>query len=450
MRFTVPRGHAAMNGSVRALRCLLAGALVAGLSAAPVSAQPTAPGNTDAAIDGLITRPAGWQGLPRPKPKMGDLFASTCTPPDPELTWFRLPPDLRSVPIEAMIGQLLVVSYGGTTPNDAGVRAASQAIARSRIGGVLTFRHNIRSAGDIRAVNQLFARSNPDLPPIIAVDQEGGLVMRLKPSEGAPDTPSAADVATGSTAAALETYKAMARSLADLGFTANFGPVVDLAVNPDNPVIARFGRSYGADPGTVTRYATAFAEAHRSAGVGTALKHFPGHGSSTNDSHDGAIDLTATWTPEEMEPFRDMIATNEADMIMAGHLTLAGLTDDGLPASLSGDAIDGFLRGTLCYGGVVVSDDLAMDAVSAKWNLVEAVTMMVEAGGDIALLSLASGQGYEVIDRIIAALAEHARRSPEFADRIRHAYARIANLKLDLGQMRAASSKVEIDTATLR
>ncbi len=400
-------------------------------------------------LEGRIERPAEWQALPLAKPTLKETFTSRCTLPDPELAWFRLPPELRSLPMEAMIGQLLVVSYGGSAPSDPGVRAARKALAESRIGGVLTFRHNIASARDIAAVNAVFAEANELLPPIVAVDQEGGLVMRVKPSEGAPDTPSAADVASASPSDARATYSEMARALAELGFTANFGPVVDLAINPDNPVIARFGRSYGEDPATVTRYATTFAETHREAGVGTALKHFPGHGSSTDDSHKGAIDLTATWQRSEMVPFRDMIADDEADMIMAGHLTLDGLTADGLPASLSGAAIDGFLRETLCFGGVVVSDDLAMEAISSKWDALEAVTMMVEAGGDIALLSLASGQGYEVIDQIITALADRAAESPAFANRIRRAYARIVNLKLDLAEQRT-SATAPIDTAALR
>ena len=402
----------------------------------------------DEALAETIERPEGWQPLPLSKPGIDETFASRCTPPDPDLAWFRLPPELREQPIEAMIGQLLVVSYGGTSPADAGVREAREAIARSRIGGVLTFRHNIASAADITAVNAGFAEANAALPPIVAVDQEGGLVMRVKPSEGAPDTPAAVDVAATAPDDARTAYDAMARALSALGFTANFGPVVDLAINPDNPVIARFGRSYGADPDTVTEYATLFAQAHRHAGVGTALKHFPGHGSSTDDSHKGAIDLTPTWHRAEMVPFRDMIDAGEADMIMAGHLTLDGLTEDGIPASLSPSALDGFLRETLCYGGVVVSDDLAMEAVSSHWGAVEAVTMMVEAGGDIALLSLASGEGYEVVDAIITALAEKAAGSPAFADRIRQAYARIVNLKLDLAEAPAAARSA-VDTAAL-
>ncbi|WP_083660207.1 glycoside hydrolase family 3 N-terminal domain-containing protein [Acuticoccus yangtzensis] len=437
MARTVPHGF---NRSAR--RCAAAPAVSLALCvclAVPAAAQE----------DELITRPAGWQPLPVAKPSISESFASTCQPVDPELAWFRLPQQFRSATVEEMIGQLLVVSYGGTRPDDAGVAAARDAIARSRIGGVLTFRHNIASAGDIAAVNRSFMEARPDLPPIIAVDQEGGLVMRVKPSEGAPSTPAAADIAAGSEDEARAAYDDMAAALATLGFNANFGPVVDLASNPDNPVIARFGRSFGADPATVTDYATVFAEAHRAAGIGTALKHFPGHGSSTDDSHEGAIDLTATWSRQEMLPFRDMIASGEADMLMAGHLTLKGVTEADIPASLSQSAITGFLRETLCYDGVVVSDDLAMDAVSSRWDAVEAVTMMVEAGGDLALLSLGTGQGYEVIDAISSALAEHARQSPEFAAKIRQAYARIANLKLDLTEWRPSPLSTEIDTAGL-
>ena len=388
--------------------------------------------------------------LPRPRPSIADTFASSCTAPDPELAYAALPRSLREVPLRRMIGQLLVVSYSGTRPTDAGVLAARDAIAEGRIGGVLTFRHNIGSAADIAAVNASFAQASEELLPMIAVDQEGGVVMRVKPSEGAPATPSAAEVAATSPREAAATYAAMATRLAELGFTANFGPVVDLAVNPDNPVIAGYRRSYGDAPAVVADYARAFVAAHRSSGVGTALKHFPGHGSSTDDSHDRAIDLTPTWRRAEMAPFRTLIATGEADMVMAGHLTLDGITGpDGLPASLSPQAIDGFLRETLCFGGVVVSDDLAMNAVSSRWDAATAVRMMIEAGGDVALLSLPSGQGLSTVDAIIDDLAERAAASRAFADRIRHAYARVAHHKLDLAETPASTADTREAQASL-
>lgn len=434
------RAAAMVPGARQAVAATVLAAMLCGSAGGAARAQAVVP---PPPLEDLVVRPDGWQALPRRAPTIAETFAGGCVAPDPELEWARLPRPLREVPLEAMIGQLLVVSFSGKAPDDAGVRAARAAIAASRIGGVLFFRHNIGSADEVRAVNAAFADARPfratghGLLPLLAVDQEGGAVMRLKATEGAPATPSARELAAASPEEAKAAYAQMAKNLAELGFTANFGPVVDLEVNSGNPVIAQFGRSYGADPAKVVEFAAAFVAAHRAAGVATALKHFPGHGSSTDDSHEGAIDLGPTWRRAEMVPFRDLVRTEAADMVMAGHLTLAGVTgDDGLPASISPAAIGGFLRETLCYGGIVVSDDLAMDAIARKWTAVEATRLMVEAGGDVALLSLPAGTGLELIEEIVASLTQEARRSQAFADKVRHAYARLAHHKLNMADGR--------------
>ncbi|MEM0909118.1 MAG: glycoside hydrolase family 3 N-terminal domain-containing protein [Pseudomonadota bacterium] len=372
--------------------------------------------------------------LPQVKPVRAESSApapSTCQPADDAALWASLPATLRDVPLRKMIGQLLVVSYTGTTPGARGVADTVKALRRSEISGVLTFRHNIKSASATRQINALFRDANPVLPALIAVDQEGGAVMRVKPSEGAPKTPSAKRIGQGSVAAAEKAYGGMARALADLGFTVNFGPVVDLAVNPNNPVIAKFGRAYGKDPAKVSAFAGAFVRAHRAAGVATSVKHFPGHGSSTADSHDGAIDITPTWRESELLPFQNLIADGLADMIMIGHLELSGLTGPGdLPASLSPIAITDVLRNRLCFTGLVVSDDLAMSAIENHWGSPEAARLMIEAGGDLALVSLPSGKGLKLVAEITDYLVEAAETSDAFAEKIRRAYARVVAHKL--------------------
>lgn len=406
-------------------------------------------------VDTLVERPSGWQPVPPTKPSVAASFAGTksfagrtCLTADPEAKFRALPPALRTLSNREMLGQLLVVSFSGKTVDDAGVRATARAIARSDIGGVLYFRHNVGTAEDVRAVNHLFQSANPFLPAMIAVDQEGGTVMRIKPSEGAPSTPSAETIAAGSLSAALDAYGDMADALADLGFTVNFGPVVDLLVNEDNPVIARFGRSYGADPDKVRRYANTFIRAHHDAGIATALKHFPGHGSSTADSHERAINLDPTWSRTELIPFRDLIDDRAASMVMVGHLERQGLSGPGgLPASLSPIAIREFLRETLCFDGIVVSDDLAMQAVSSSWDAAEAVQLMIEAGGDIALLSLA-GDPIAGVERILDTLAARADEDPPFADQVRHAFARVVTQKLEMADLRAAARKSRMGDAS--
>ncbi|GAB5376350.1 MAG: hypothetical protein AcusKO_28120 [Acuticoccus sp.] len=375
-------------------------------------------------LAGVAARAGAADPVPPARPTIADGIARECEVPDPELEWARLPRTLREVPLRAMIGQLLVVSYSGKAPGARGVEIARQALRRSEIGGVLTFRYNIASADAIRTINETFESAHPVLPALIAIDQEGGAVSRLRPAEGVPETPSAEDIAAAGLPAAEDAYEAMAEGLAELGFTINFGPVVDLAVNPKNPVIARFGRSFGATPDKVVRFAEAFIDAHRDNGVATSLKHFPGHGSSTADSHEGAIDLSDTWNRRELTPFASLIARNLADTVMIGHLELDGVTGPGaLPASLSPVTITRLLRNTLCFGGLVISDDLAMDAIEHHWGTPEATRLMIEAGGDIALISLPSGKGMALVTEVTDYLVAAADASPELADKIRLAYA---------------------------
>src|SRR5690606_13400496 len=174
-----------------------------------------------------------------------------------------------------------------------------------------------------------------------------------------------------------------------LGFSVNFGPVADLAVNPNNQVITKFGRAYGKSAETVAAYDEAFIAAHHAAGLITSLKHFPGHGSSTADSHEGFVDISKTWSKAELEPYRIMFADGYADMVMVGHLYHSDYAGESskLPASLSPEWIEGVLRGELGFKGVVISDDLEMGAIRKLYDLEETIVHAVNAGTDVLLFS---------------------------------------------------------------
>lgn len=221
------------------------------------------------------------------------------------------------------------------------------------------------------------------------MDQEGGQVERLTKSVGFAEIASAADVAKSmSPQSAQALYENLAQRLASLGFNVNFGPVVDVNVNRSNPIIAKYGRSFSTDPNAVTEYGAAFVRGHKSAGVLTALKHFPGHGSSQADSHLGFADITDTWRDTEYVPFQKLISQNLAQMVMVGHLyhkSFADAANNDYPASLSPVAIDGVLRKGLGFQGVVVSDDLEMGAITEHYGFKEAVLAAVRAGNDILL-----------------------------------------------------------------
>ena len=334
--------------------------------------------------------------------------------------------------LEQMAGQMIVVGFQGDDAEDASVEALRAEIAAGRLGGVMLLKTNVKSLDTVAAMNAAFRASAPDLPPFITVDQEGGAVERLTKDVGFKEIPNAAAIAARNSPADAEAiYATMATSIAELGFTVNFGPVADINLNPDNQIIAKFGRSFSADPAIVAAYDAAFIKAHHAAGLLTALKHFPGHGSSTGDSHEGFVDITQTWQAEELDPYRALIAAGDVDMVMVGHLYHADYSDAGLqtPSSLSPQWIDGVLRGELGYDGVVISDDLEMGAIRDHFTLDQTVTQAVRAGMDVLLFSNTAkyhaSLGQEILDILVA----EGEADPAFAARIEESYDRIVKLK---------------------
>ena len=288
--------------------------------------------------------------------------------------------------LEIAVGQMLLVGMAGAASGEGTVDATREAIADGTLGGVLLLGRNL---GDPAAIRLLMAQLHPrgaPVRPFLAVDQEGGRVQRLREEQGVDTMPSAAELAVEGETKAKEVYERNATALAAYGINVNFGPVVDLDREAENPIIGGLGRAYGTKPDAVTRLARTFLDAHRDKGIATALKHFPGHGSSRTDTHLGFTDITTTWDAVELEPFAALL--DEADMVMSAHLfheRFAG--DDGVPASLSPLAVAGLLRGEMGYGGVVVTDDLDMGAIAEHYSFEDAVVRAVAAGNDILLFS---------------------------------------------------------------
>jgi beta-N-acetylhexosaminidase len=177
----------------------------------------------------------------------------------------------------------------------------------------------------------------------------------------------------------------MADWLSDMGFNVNFAPVVDLEINTGG-VIGGLDRSFSRDPQIVTNHAYWFIDEFHKKNIATCLKHFPGHGSAENDSHLGFTDITDTWLHEELEPYENLLDSGSVDMIMTGHLYHAGM-DSLHPATLSYNVITDSLRNRLGYDGVVVTDEIFMNAISDNYGFVEASILAINAGVDIILSS---------------------------------------------------------------
>lgn len=349
-------------------------------------------------------------------------------------------PQAMAQTLEQMAGQMIIVGFQGDDSGDLSVKALADEIGAGTLGGVMYLKTNVKSLKAVKAMNAAFRKAAADggqLPPFLTLDQEGGAVERLTASVGFAELPNAETIAAEETPAqARKAYAGMAQAIADLGFSVNFAPVADLNVNPKNQIIAKFGRAFGKDAATVTAYDQAFIDAHHAAGLLTALKHFPGHGSSTADSHEGFVDITKTWSAKELDPYKALIGAGYADFVMVGHLYHAdysGGDGERLPASLSPDWITGVLRDQLGFKGVVISDDLEMGAIRKRFDLHDTVIRAVNAGMDVLLFSNTAKYSPDLADTIRGILVAEAERHPAFRGRVEASAARVAALKARIG-----------------
>lgn len=345
---------------------------------------------------------------------------------------------LMAVPVHAqsleqMAGQMIVVGFGGDDVSDASVKNLTAEIAASGIGGVMFLKVNVKNRAAVLEMNEAFIAAAPDgLPPFITLDQEGGLVERLTKAVGFTEIPDAATVARTTPVTQVRSlYNKQAEGIAEWGFSVNFAPVVDLDRNPENQVIGKNGRAFGKGANTVTVYAEQVIAAHHQFGLLTSIKHFPGHGSSTSDSHEGYTDITRTWSDDELGPYRQLIESGYSDMVMVGHLINRNYSE--LPASLAPEWIDGVLRSDLGFSGVVITDDLEMGAIRQHFDLKETVTRAVRAGVDVLLFSNTAKPRASLPDEIRAILVAEAEADPAFRARIEESYRRIVTLKSRIG-----------------
>jgi len=339
---------------------------------------------------------------------------------------------VNAATLEQMAGQMILLGFQGNKATDNSVIQMRTLIEQGRVGGIMYLKTNVSSLANVKAMNEGFLSSGAALPPFIAIDQEGGSIERLTNAVGFAEIPSAAYFgSSNSPQRANKIYAGMAKGLARLGINMNFGPVVDLNINKDNPIIAKYGRSYGDDVGVVVTYAKEFVSAHRIAGVITTLKHFPGHGSSEKDSHLGFVDITKSWQIEELEPYRKMVQDNMVDVVMIAHLYHQEFSGSGkkLPSSLSPNWITGVLRNNIGYNGVVISDDLEMKAIRDNFTLRETVLLAISAGTDILLFSNTANYRISLADEVRAIIVNEAKRNPAFRAQVEASYGRIRKLK---------------------
>jgi beta-N-acetylhexosaminidase len=342
------------------------------------------------------------------------------------------------VSLEQKIGQMLMVGFHGTS-----AKPGSQIckdIKEYNLGAVILFDFNpvdkskpknISNKAQVAGLTKELQACSRDGKLLIAVDQEGGRVQRLKSRYGFYGKfPKASDVVKSGTSQMKKTYEKMAKELKSVGINYDLAPVVDLDINPKNHVIHGLGRSFGKDPKTVTKYASIFIDAMHHYGVLTALKHFPGHGSSVGDTHKGFVDVTNLWKRVELEPYR--LLNHKADTVMVAHVFNKKL-DAKYPATLSKKTVNGLLRKKLGFNGVVITDDLQMGAISKKYGLKTPLQLAINAGDDILLFGNQLDPRKVVsTKRLVETIKELVKEGKVSTDRIDRSYARIGRLKKKL------------------
>jgi beta-N-acetylhexosaminidase len=280
----------------------------------------------------------------------------------------------------ASVGDLFLLGFDGTEP-DAALREWFEAV---RPGGVVLFARNIVSPDQVADLTTALQRWRGESPLLVAVDQEGGRVARFGP----PFTVFPGNGAlgrAGDVTLAERVGRVLGTELRAVGVTLNLAPVLDLRVGPANPVLGE--RCLGEDPASVGALGAALIRGMQGAGVAAAAKHFPGHGGTAVDSHEGlpVVAAEAAWiTGTALAPFRAAVAENVGG-IMTAHVCCPALDRD-LPATLS-PRILGLLRQDLRFGGVAISDDLLMGAIARTWPVEEAAVLALGAGVDTVLLS---------------------------------------------------------------
>lgn len=350
-----------------------------------------------------------------------------------------MPNFVHDLTLDEQIGQLMMVGFPGTEPTPALI----ELIQRHHVGNIILFSRNVQSARQLRALTshlqEIARQAGQRYPLLIALDQENGMVRRLK--EDATIFPgNMALGAVGSEQCAYDIARASGLELHALGINLNVAPVVDVNNNPANPVIGV--RSFGEDPQQVARLASAALRGYQSAGIATCIKHFPGHGDTTIDSH--LAMPTIPYAMERLEqielvPFKSGIAAGTT-CVMTAHIHFSALMPDmQLPGTLSPAIVHQLLRAQLGFQGVVITDCLEMKAVSETVGVERGCVLAQQAGNDILLISHHAERQLAGIAALKAAV-QAGEIAPE---QIQQAVTRILTLKEHLRQQ---EQELSLDT----
>ncbi|MBB5914050.1 beta-N-acetylhexosaminidase [Nocardia transvalensis] len=315
------------------------------------------------------------------------------------------------------LAQLLTVGVTGTAD-------AENVVRTEQIGGVFLGSWTDQAMLSEKQLGRVEAAART--PLMVTIDEEGGRVSRLSKLIG----PAPSARVSAQTVSADDFYKesvARGRAMKELGITVDFAPDVDVSSQPDDSVIG--DRSFSDDPQVVTQYADAFIRAMHDAGLGAVMKHFPGHGSGSGDSHTGAVRTPPLDQMQQVDlvPFRNLVGSGAG--VMVGHLDVPGLTEAGVPASISPQAMallrQGAGYGAAPYDGPIFTDDLSgMAAITSRMGIEDAVVAALEAGADNALWISS-----DAVSRVLDKLEQEVREGRLPAKQVDDSVLRMARFK---------------------
>lgn len=342
---------------------------------------------------------------------------------------------MHSNELNRMIGQMVAIGFRGT---EALPDSDIISLIRDKSLGAVWLTDNEspmgKTLGNVKSPQQLRKlitdlQNAAEIPLMIAIDAEGGKVIRLKEKYGFTATHSAYFLGQKNDLNFTFKHSLMiAEMIRDAGVNTNFAPVVDILKDKTNPALAGKERCFSDNVQTVIDHAEQVINANHEAGIACGIKHFPGHGSAGGDSHLGIVDVTNSWEDSELEPYRYFINKNQADAVLIGHLVLQQFDSD-FPATLSRNIITGLLREELKYDGVVVTDDMDMGAVKNNYDYATSVEKAINAGVDIILHSNVQHYDPHIAEKTILMIQTLVQEGKVSSNRIRESYERILKLK---------------------
>lgn len=329
---------------------------------------------------------------------------------------------LDNMSINEKIGQMIIIGIEGAKIDD----KVKELIQQNHVGGIILFGRNIIDSKQltnlIRDLNEI---NKPNkLPLFISVDEEGGRVTRLP--QGTPKFPSSRSIGRKkSRELSYKTGQEIGDALSFFGFNMDFAPVMDIQSNPKNTVIG--DRSFGSTPDIVSSLGIETMKGLQSKNIISVIKHFPGHGDTTIDSHFGLPMVNhdkKRLDSFELVPFKDAIK-NGAEVIMTAHIKFPKIDDSGKPATLSSKILTGILREELGFNRVIITDDMEMDAIAKNFGVKESAVEAISAGADIILMC----HSFEKQKMVLQSIKESVEKGQLSIERIDQSVERIIRLK---------------------